>query len=145
MNIVRPIFVGDAKWLGANPAWHVVVPFVYKHQTTDSMNGTKTGVGDIYFSPLILGWHDAPWHYIAGLDIIAPTGRYSKTGAVTIGNNHWTFEPAFAVSYIGDDWTASAKFMYDVHTDRHLEGLSRGRSDSRGLQRRLSLQPGRPG
>ena len=116
-TVFRPIYVADFTILGATPAWHVVVPIVYKKQRTDFVKDTMEGIGDIYFSPLILGWHKPPFHWAAGLDIIAPTGRYSSHDLSTIGNNHWTFEPAFAASYIGaNGFTASTKLMYDIHT-----------------------------
>ena len=117
-NVFRMLYVSDATILGASPAWHVVVPVVYKSQKSDSFDDSMTGVGDIYISPLILGWHSPPWHYVAALDVIAPTGRYSRHDVTTIGNNHWTFEPAFAMSYIGQSgFCASAKLMYDFHTE----------------------------
>lgn len=117
-NIIRPIYVSDKKILGANPAWHVVVPLVAKTLTSDFFEDSEEGLGDIYISPLILGWHRPPWHWVAGLDLITPTGDYQKHGVTTIGNNHWTFEGAVAVSYMPESgFSASTKLMYDIHTE----------------------------
>ena len=119
-NVIRPIYVSKRTILGASPAWHVVIPVIYKHMASDFFDESKTGLGDIYVSPLILGWHRPPFHWAVGLDVICPTGRYSDTDVVTIGNNHWTFETAVAVSYIGQSgFRASTKLMYDVHTEDH--------------------------
>lgn len=122
-EVLRGIYVSKMEIFGANPAWHVVVPVVHKHQGSDFFEDSMDGVGDIYVSPLILGWHKPPFHWVAGLDVIVPTGHYSSTDITTIGNNHWTFEPAFAVSYIDDNGiTASTKLMFDFHsTDPALD------------------------
>jgi len=126
-NVIRPIYVSDRTILGANPAWHVCIPIVYKEMKSDFFSQSKVGLGDIYVSPLILGWHRPPWHWVAALDVIVPTGRYDRNDTVTIGNNHWTFEPAFAVSYIGQSgFSASTKLMYDIHTEDHALDYKEG-------------------
>lgn len=119
-NVIRPVYVADTTIFGANPAWHVVIPIVHKSQRSDFFHQDKTGIGDIYVSPLILGWHSPPWHWVAGLDVIVPTGAYDKNDVTNIGNNHWTFEPAFAITYMGENgFMADTKLMYDVHTEDH--------------------------
>ncbi len=116
-TVLRPIYVSEATLFGANMAWQVVIPLVHKHQESNFFDDTMDGVGDIYVSPLILGWHKPPWHWAVGLDVITPTGHYSRTDITTIGNNHWTFEPAAAISYIGENGLhADVKLMYDFHT-----------------------------
>ena len=116
--VLRPIYVADCTIFGANPAWHACIPVASVNQRSDFFRDRTSGLGDIYVSPLILGWHRPPWHYVAGLDVIMPTGRYSSRDITVIGNNHWTFEPAFALSYIGQSgFSASTKLMYDIHTE----------------------------
>ncbi len=119
-NVVRGLYVANTTILGANPAWHVVIPYVHKSLSSDFFDQDKTGLGDIYVSPIILGWHRPPWHWAAGLDVIMPTGKYHKGDVNNIGNNHWTFEPAAALSYIGESgFMADTKLMYDFHTEDH--------------------------
>jgi len=126
-DVFRPIYVSDKTILGANPAWHMCIPVVAMRQSTDFWSDSMEGLGDIYVSPLILGWHSPPWHYVAGLDVICPTGHYSSHDLTTIGHNHWTFEPAFAVSYIGESgFSASTKIMYDLHTEDHTTNYKEG-------------------
>jgi hypothetical protein len=116
-NVFRPIYVADATILGANPAWHVVVPLVHKNVKSDLFDDNADGIGDIYVSPLILGWHSKVFHCIAGFDVIAPTGDYDSDEIANIGNDHWTFEPAVAASVLFPNrFQAGVKFMYDVHT-----------------------------
>jgi len=56
-NVFRPIYVANTTILGANPAWHLVVPLVHKNVKSDLFDDNADGIGDIYVSPLILGWH----------------------------------------------------------------------------------------
>ncbi len=117
-NVFRPVFVANTTILGANPAWHVVVPLVHKNVKSDLFDDNADGIGDIYVSPLILGWHTKIFHYIAGLDVIMPTGDYDNKDPSNIGNDHWTFEPAVAISAlfpIGLQF--GVKLMYDIHTE----------------------------
>jgi len=117
-DVFRPIYVSKLRLFGANVAWHACIPVTRATQKSDFFEDTKSGLGDIYVSPLILGWHSPPWHWVAALDVICPTGEYYSGDVTTIGHNHWTFEPAFAVSYLGQSGLeASAKFMYDFHTE----------------------------
>jgi len=121
-NVMRLIYVADITILDANLAWHVVVPLVYQDAKVQPPIGGFSedhfGLGDCYISPFILGWHSELFHWVLGLDIITPTGQYSKSDNASIGSNHWTFEPAFAVSFIHPDGiSASVKFMYDFHTE----------------------------
>ena len=119
-QVIRPLYVSDKKLLGGNMLWHAVIPLVAKRQSSDFFKDSMEGLGDVYVSPLTLAWHKPPFHWAAGLDVIMPTGDYSDTDITTIGNNHWTFEPAFAASYMAKSgFCASTKLMYDYHTEDH--------------------------
>ncbi|MGQ3291962.1 MAG: SphA family protein [Shinella sp.] len=78
------------------------------------------GVGDIAFSPVILGWHNDAndlW-FSAGLTITAPTGEYEAGDLAFIGLNYWTFTPSVGITKLvpehGLDF--SAKFGIDINT-----------------------------
>ncbi len=117
-NVFRPIYVAPVTILGANPAWHAVIPLAYRQVKSDVYDFTAKGIGDAYVSPLILGWHWPKAHLIAGLDVIMPTGQYDENNYMkTLGNNHWTFEPAVAgTAILPAGFMANAKLMYDFHT-----------------------------
>ena len=119
-QVIRPMYVSDTKILGGNVLWHAVIPILDKRQSSDFFRGSEGGLGDIYLNPITLAWHKPPFHYAAGLDVIAPTGEYDEDQMVNVGNNHWTLEPAFAVSYLSKSgFCASTKLMYDYHTENH--------------------------
>ncbi len=127
-DVLRGIYVSDITILGASLGWHVVVPVVYQDiEVKGAFDEDHFGIGDIYFSPFLLGWHSDIFHCVLGLDIIAPTGQYSKSDNAPIGSNHWTFEPAFAASMIHPSGlSASVKLMYDIHTENDDNKLKTG-------------------
>jgi hypothetical protein len=122
-EVPRLIYVSPYSLFGASLAAHVFVPF-YSADINDTALGINNqndkGIGDIIFSPLILGWHFGPeLHAVFALDMWAPTGNYDKTNLATqvLSKNHWTFEPVLAVSYLKNGFDASIKLMYDFNTD----------------------------
>jgi hypothetical protein len=127
-EVLRGIYISDIEILGANLGWHLIVPFAYmKLDITGMVDESRASIGDIDFSPFLLGWHTELFHVVAGLDIIAPTGQYNEDYAVNIGCNHWTFEPALAVSMIHPSGiSASVKLMYDIHTENTKNDLKTG-------------------
>jgi len=119
-QVIRPMYVSDTRVLGGNLLWHAVIPIMDKRQSSDYFRGSEGGLGDIYLNPVTLAWHKPPFHYGVGLDVIAPTGEYDRDQFTNVGNNHWTMEPVFAVSYLGKSGLcASTKLMYDYHTENH--------------------------
>ncbi len=132
-DILRGIYISDITILGANLGWHLIVPLAYqKLEIKDvpsfmAVDESRASIGDIDFSPFLLGWHTELFHIVAALDIFAPTGQYDKDHAVNIGCNHWTFEPAVAVSMIHPSGlSASVKLMYDIHTENSDNDLKTG-------------------
>jgi hypothetical protein len=69
-----------------------------------------------FFNPIALSWNlGGGWFVGAAFNFTAPTG--SKAGGQFTPNpDYWTLEPAFAVSYIANNWVASANFDYDINT-----------------------------
>lgn len=113
----RYVHVTDKKILGANYAFHVVVPVVDLTVEAAGMRSHDTSVGDIVVDPLILGWHFGDVHVTTGLEITIPTGDYNKAKLANVGRNYWTVQPVVAVSYLSKDGIdASAKIMYDINT-----------------------------
>lgn len=121
-NVLRLLHVTDFKIFGGSYAVHAFVPFVnmdFKFgDPFGSLGKSRFGLGDIIVDPFILAWHSKYFHWVAGIDIFLPTGRYDKEDEpINPGNNVYTFEPVFAVSYLNGPWDVSFKFMYDISTD----------------------------
>lgn len=123
VTVVVPRFIWVSPWkiFGASYGAQAFFPL---HSTRVKSNvlgidAESSGLGDIIFAPLILGWHFSPnFHMVAALDIWAPTGDYKSSNPASqiLSKNHWTFEPVVAVSYLNSGFDFSAKFMYDFNT-----------------------------
>lgn len=120
-DVLRYIYVTKKKLFGADIGWHVIVPIVNQHVSIDtpgSTRQTKTGLGDVEFSPFILGWHfNKNWHMVATVDFMAPTGAFDKNDISNIGRNYWTINPILAFTYLGNSgFEVSAKLLYLINT-----------------------------
>jgi hypothetical protein len=126
VNSMRYLSVTKHKLLGGDLVWNVIVPVVYQHTSmsagpVDLGKQSKTGLGDIEVGGGIQ-WHSATLHNLVGFDITAPTGSYDKGDPVNIGRNYWSFQPVWAVTYLGDKkslipgFETSLKMMYFINT-----------------------------
>jgi len=71
---------------------------------TSKKGGTSDraeGLGDLILAPVNLVWKKGDLTYDTHLYIYAPTGEYDKNDLANVGLNYWTFEPGFALSYLG--------------------------------------------
>lgn len=126
-NVSRFVYTSPYKIFGGYWGAQVVIPLVsldVKLSFGPALinDGRQSGLGDIVIDPFLISWHSKNLHQVVAMDIILPTGAYSKPSATNIqaniGRNYYTFEPIYAVTYISDGgWEASAKFMYDFNTE----------------------------
>ncbi|KAB2841134.1 hypothetical protein F9K50_04560, partial [bacterium] len=63
--------------------------------TSDS----RSGLGDIYFSPVTLFWKKGNFSYLGSVGIYAPSGAYDVGRLANLGKNYWTFNPVFGFQY----------------------------------------------
>lgn len=128
VEALRFIHITKKKLFGADIGMHVIVPVVYQHVSLGGASQSRTGLGDIEFSPFILGWHfNKNWHLVTCIDIMTPTGAYDKGDLSNIGRNYWTFNPIVAVSYINDKgFEASMKLLYLINTVNSATGYTSG-------------------
>lgn len=115
-DVLRFINVTDKKIFGGSWAQHIIVPVLWMDVETPGGDDDSFGLGDITFSPLVLGWHRPNFHWIFGLDTYIPIGKYDDGDIANIGRNCWTIEPALGVTYRNKSgYDISAKFMYDFN------------------------------
>jgi hypothetical protein len=91
---------------------------------TASISQTASGLGDIEFWPMLLGWKEGDFKYDVRLAIYAPSGDYS---ASTLGNpvianvglGYWTFEPEVNFSWLSSKWGTEVSIFngLDFNTD----------------------------
>jgi hypothetical protein len=120
-SVLRIVHTTQKQFLGADVAWHVIIPFLHYDVGIGALgvDADSTGLGDIEFSPFVLGWHlSKNFHCIATVDIFTPVGDYDKNDPSSIGRNYWTISPIFAATYLTDSgFELSGKFMYQKNTE----------------------------
>ena len=114
-DAMRVVKVTNTKILGGDWAVQAILPVVQQKLTLGDSK-TVTGIGDMLFSPLVIGWHAGNLHWVFALDFFAPTGEYKSGQPLkSIGTNYWSVEPVLAVTWISDaGWELSGKFMYNM-------------------------------
>ena len=82
---------------------------------------TASGIGDIEFFPLMLGWKKGDVNAALTLGIYAPTGDFKAGALANIGKNYWTFEPGLSVSWlsskIGTEVSLFTGFDFNTNND----------------------------
>ncbi len=121
-DVVRLINVTDINVLGGNWAQHTCIPFVWEKvgmtPGSERVKDKNFGLGNIDVDPFIIGWHEAPFHWIVGVDTYLPVGKYHADSLANTGRNYWTFEPVLAITYLNEcGQELSAKMMYDINTE----------------------------
>jgi hypothetical protein len=69
-----------------------------------------------FFQPINLSWNLGGGWFIAGAFAFTPPDGTRTNGTFTPNPDYWTVEPSLAISYLGNNWVASANFFYDVNT-----------------------------
>lgn len=78
-------------------------------------SGHVKGIGDLTFAPVLLGWHGATLHQMAGMEVILPTGEYERTRNVNLGRNTWQAAALYGLTWLPGPWEASARLRYGVN------------------------------
>ncbi|HNZ64547.1 MAG TPA: transporter [Smithella sp.] len=127
-DVVRVIHVTRYKILGADWAFHALIPLVHQDVELTGLSDDRAGLGDIIINPMVLGWHTKNIHVAAGVDIFVPIGSYNQDRLANSGRNYWTFEPVLGVTCLSDNGLElSAKFMYDINTENDDTNYKSGR------------------
>lgn len=63
----RLVWISNTKFLGADFGMETIVPVLGTSLTINAagISESKTGIGDVYLGPLVLGWHGARWDAVA--------------------------------------------------------------------------------
>jgi len=85
----------------------------------------NAGLTDLYFAPLVLGWHLDDLDLVAALGGFAPTGDFELGSAKNTGLGFWTFIPHVAATYRVDRGAfkktpllAMAAARYEIHSNQ---------------------------
>ena len=125
----RFIRVTEKKFLGADYAFEAIVPM--QHTSLDfkaaGVDSSKSGVGDIFLGPVILGWHGQQWDSVFAAGLWFDTGSTSKPASpglgykslmLTLGGTYYLDAPK--------SWSLSALSRYEINGNK--KGLDQGDS-----------------
>lgn len=127
-TVLRAIHVSDRQILGGNWAMHAFL--VYADVNVKNLGGAhqqREGMGDFIFDPLAIGWHAGNWHWVTGVDIYLPTGRYDSDALANPGRHYTTLEPLFGVTYLDPaGYEFSIKTMFDYNFENRATDYRSG-------------------
>jgi hypothetical protein len=122
------LYVPGWNFLGANYAMSVVQAFYFANNCgvvancsqgpfSTSANGTLGGnfvTANTTWNPITLSWNlGGGWFVSGAFNFMAPDGTRVPG---TTNPDYWTFEPAFAIAYLANNWVIGLNFFYDINT-----------------------------
>jgi len=120
------LWVPGWNFLGASYSASIVQAFyVFTTCGTNANGGCGTGnpitgggfvYTNTFFQPIALSWNVGGGWFIGAAFAFTPPDGTRANGGFTPNPDYWTFEPALAFSYLGNNWVASANFFYDINT-----------------------------
>lgn len=112
----RAVWITQHKVLGADYGMEMIVPVLRTSLTINAagVSDSRTGVGDIYVGPLVLGWHGKQW------DAVAAAGMWFDTAdtdhAASPGKGFKSTMLTGGLTYYFDDaktWSGSALTRFE--------------------------------
>jgi hypothetical protein len=117
--IIHPAYVSGVAVLGGHLGGELLVPFAAVHlNLNQGPSTTEGGVGDITFAPFIQ-WSNLqllgrPLSARLAMQFVAPTGTYSRTRDINMGQNAWQVSPYLAYTWRPTNrWELSGRAIYD--------------------------------
>lgn len=128
---LRGAWITQATFLGANYGVEAIVPMTAKSFTFNGIgySGSSRGVGDIYVSPLVLGWHGAQWDLSFGLGQWLNVGTFSATDPSSPGNGYSSTMLSFGGTYYPDaakQWSLSVLMRAEKNYSQRQTGITPG-------------------
>lgn len=89
--------------------------------------GNATGLTDMAFSPVILGWHSPEYHQTVGIDSHLKTGSYNAADRVNTGRNYTQVALFYAFTWFpAPGFDVNAKFRYATNQRNQATGYLSG-------------------
>ena len=125
----RLIYITDFKILGGFYGADVLVPFPYQDLQAGGFDGSKFGLGDIFFEPITLSWHPKQFDFAVGYGFWAPSGDYSPTDPVSPGKGFWTQMLTAGATWYPDEektWSVSLLNRYEFNQEQQDTDITPG-------------------
>lgn len=103
--VPRLIYITDKKLFGADWGMNVTLPItdIHMQQTARGFDESSSGIGDIQFGPMLLGWHKPRYDVGFGLALIVPIGKYDKDRPLNHGLGYYSTQLTLGGTYHFDD------------------------------------------
>ena len=113
-------YTTKAKFLGANVGMAVAVPIVNTPISLPNLGAgvSPTGIADIYFEPINLGWKGKRADTKLAYGFIAPTGKFDSVGTDTTTTDFWGHQITLA-STIYLEKTKLTQFSFSTNWEFH--------------------------
>ncbi|OXY80398.1 hypothetical protein B6S08_17850 [Oceanimonas doudoroffii] len=129
----RFIWMTNKKVLNADYGVEAIIPL---QQTTldfdiSGIDRRERGVGDIFVSPMVLGWHGQQWDAVLAAGMWLDTGDYSGTEPASIGKGFRTTMLTLGGTYYPDaakSWSFSALSRYEIKSKQDDTNITPGDS-----------------
>ncbi|WP_116474083.1 SphA family protein [Zobellella maritima] len=125
----RFIHITEKKLLGANYGVETIIPV--QRNDFDFASSKESGVGDIFVSPMVLGWHGRQWDAVFAAGIWLDTGDDSSTEPAAIGKGFKTTMLTLGGTYFPDaakSWSVSALSRYEIKSKQDETDITPGDS-----------------
>jgi hypothetical protein len=113
-------------------ALHLILPFLNINLDLIDPTGararqSKTGLGGYTFGPAY-GYHvNDKFHFVAAIDINAPTGNWGSKELVNLDRNYWNIEPLVCLTYFQPEGiNADLKIMWDFNFENSRSDYTSG-------------------
>lgn len=107
-DFVNLTYVTGTKVLGGDLAVGLAVPLLYTDVSAElvtpnqrlGVEDSAFGLSDIVINPLVLGWRQGNFNWLAGISVFAPTGDYTPGSLAQLSKNYWSFGPYAGFTYL---------------------------------------------
>jgi len=123
----RLVWISPYKVLGADYGIETIVPVLNKSLTINAagISESKTGIGDIYLGPLVLGWHGGNWDAVAAAGFWLDNADSDSPAAVGNGYRS-TMLTGGATFYFDAAKTITASALMRFETNSKKDGFKPG-------------------
>lgn len=104
----RVVWISNYRLLGADYGMEAIIPVMRTSLTVNAagISDSRSGVGDIYLGPLVLGWHGQQWDAVAAAGMWLDTGDADHPASagkgfrsvMLTGGATWYFDTAKSIS-----------------------------------------------
>jgi len=124
-------FLSTYKFLGGYYGAEFLLPLADVHVQSGPVDERTAAVGDLIVSPFILQWNEAklmdkPLFQRFVFAVVLPTGDYDRNKAVNVGNNIYSINPYYAVTWLATDkveLSARLHYLWNSKNDDPFVGL----------------------